>query len=133
MASSFLLRIVTPTRQLLDEQVREVTGPGTQGEFGVLPDHTAFLSSLEPGTLTFRTDAGTRKVAVRGGFAEVASNVMTVLADEAAFASDVDVAKARQELQTAEAELKPLAPTDERYAAAELSRRWAQAKIDAAR
>ena len=133
MASSFQLRIVTPTRQLLDEQVREVTGPGTLGEFGVLPDHVNFLSSLEPGTLIYRTDAGPTKIAVRGGFAEVASNVMTVLADDAIFAQDIDTASARAELQAAEAQLQRLSACDEEYASVDSNRRWAQAKLDAAR
>jgi len=133
MASSFQLRIVTPTRQLLDEQVREVTGPGTLGEFGVLPDHINFLTSIEAGTLVFRTDAGAKKVAVRGGFAEVADNVMTVLADDAMFTQDIDTAKARADLQAAESQLEQLAPTDEPYTAAESNRRWAQARLEAAR
>lgn len=86
MRNAFQLRIVTPARLLLDEQVHEVTAPGTAGEFGVLPDHVTFLTSLESGTLTYRTDAGARRVTVGGGFAEVLNNVMTVLAPEATFA-----------------------------------------------
>ncbi len=133
MANAFQLRIVTPTRQLLDEQVREVTGPGTLGEFGVLPDHVTFLTSLESGTLTFLTDAGAKKVAVRGGFAEVAENVMTVLADDAVFTQDIDIAKTRAELQAAEARLEILSAGDAEYESVDSSRRWAQAKVEAAR
>lgn len=133
MASAFQLRIVTPTRQLLDEQVREVTGPGTLGEFGVLPDHVTFLTSLESGTLTFLTDGGAKKVAVRGGFAEVAENVMTVLADDAVFTQDIDIAKTRAELQAAEARLETLSAGDAEYEGIDSNRRWAQAKVEAAR
>src|SRR5574337_966383 len=131
MADVFELRLVTPRRELLDESVREVTAPGTIGQFGVLPEHVAFLSSLEIGVLTFRTDRGARRVAVRGGFAEVLDNVMTILAEDAQFADDVDAQAARAELTAADTELKDLSPLDESYAAAEARRRWALAKLDA--
>ena len=132
MATAFQLRIVTPSRLLLDEEVREVTAPGTVGEFGVLPDHITFLTSLEIGPLSFRTERGARHLAVRGGFAEVANNVMTVLADDAAFAEDIDPARARADLQTAEAQLKDLSPLDDAFIAADANRRWAHARLDAA-
>jgi F-type H+-transporting ATPase subunit epsilon len=132
MATAFQLRIVTPSRLLLDEQVREVTGPGTLGEFGVLPDHITFLTSLEIGTMSYRTDRGVQRLAVRGGFAEVASNVMTVLADDATFPEDIDAAAARSDLQAADAQLKDLSPLDDAYADADAGRRWAQARIEVA-
>ena len=130
MATAFQLRIVTPNRLLLDEPVREVTGPGTLGEFGVLPDHITFLTSLEIGALSYRSERGTQRLAVRGGFAEVANNVMTVLADDAALAQDIDPAKARADLQAAEAQLKDLSPLDDAYVATDAGRRWAQARLD---
>jgi F-type H+-transporting ATPase subunit epsilon len=132
MATAFQLRIVTPTRLLLDEQVREVTGPGTLGEFGVLPDHITFLTSLEIGTLSYRTDRDVRRLAVRGGFAEVMDNVMTVLADDAALPEDIDTVKVRADLQAAEAQLKDLSPLDDTYAPADAGRRWAQARLELA-
>ncbi len=132
MASAFQLRIVTPQQQLLDEQVREVTAPGTVGEFGVLPDHITFLTSLEIGSIRFRTAEGLRTLAVRGGFAEVADNVMTVLADDAVFAEDIDATAVRRELEGAQAQLLQLSPLAEGYAAADNARRWALARINAA-
>jgi F-type H+-transporting ATPase subunit epsilon len=132
MATAFQLRIVTPNRLLLDEQVREVTGPGTLGEFGVLPDHITFLTSLEIGTLSYRTDRDARRLAVRGGFAEVIDNVMTVLADDAALPEDIDTVKVRSDLQAAETTLKDLSPLDDTYAAADAGRRWAQTRLDLA-
>ena len=56
-ATSFRLRIVTPERLLLDEEVEEVTAPGAAGEFGVLPDHITFLTTLAPGRLIYRIGA----------------------------------------------------------------------------
>lgn len=131
MRDTFELRIVTPTRMLLDEEVREVTAPGTVGEFGVLPDHITFLTSLEAGTLSFRTDGRQERVAIRGGFAEVVDNVMTVLADDAIFAADIDPAAARADLQTAEQELGELSPVEDAYIVADAKRRWAQARLEA--
>src|SRR5512147_579635 len=129
MRDAFELRVVTPRRLLLEEDVREVTAPGTVGEFGVLADHITFLTSLEIGVMSFRTDHGVRRLAVRGGFAEVAGNVMTVLAEDATFAEDVDVNAARSDLQAAEAQLAELSPPDAGFDSADASRRWAVARL----
>ncbi len=129
MQNAFQLRIVTPTRLLLDEEVREVTAPGTLGEFGVLPDHITFLTSLEIGAMSYRTDRGITRLAVRGGFAEVVDNVMTVLAQNAVFPEDIDTVATRADLQAAEAQLQDLSPTDDAYGAAEANRLWAAARI----
>lgn len=133
MADKFELRVVTPNRQLLDEEVREVTAPGSLGEIGVLPDHATLLTSLEIGVMRYRTDQGQSRIAVRGGFAEVANNVMTVLADDAAFPEDVNAGAVEQELHAAEAQAKDLAPADETYAAADAAVKWAKARIEATR
>jgi F-type H+-transporting ATPase subunit epsilon len=133
MATSFQLRIVTPRAQVLDEQVREVTAPGDLGEFGVLPDHIAFLTALQPGVLIYKTDRGAHKVAVRGGFAEVRENVMSVLADEAATPADVNAEAARAELQASEQRLQSPTLTEEERIAADDARRWAAARLETAR
>jgi len=133
MAEHIQLRIVTPQRQVLDKAVLEVTAPGTLGEFGVLPNHAAFLSSLEIGRLCYRDDAGLKRLAVRGGFAEVSDDVMTVLADDAVAAEQVDTERAEAQRSEAEAKLKTLSPLDPAYAEADGIRRWAEARIAAAR
>ncbi len=129
MASTFQLRIVTPGRMLLDAPVREVTAPGTAGEFGVLPDHITFLGSLEVGELRYRADGGDGRIVVRGGFAEVLGNVMTVLADAAMFPADIDPAAAKADAQAATAALANLSPLDPAYANREVDRRWAEARL----
>lgn len=133
MADRFQLRVVTPSRELLDTEVREVTAPGALGEIGVLPDHATLLTALETGVLSYRTDHGLARLAIRGGFAEVAANVMTVLADDAAFAEDVDAAAVEQELRTAESRMRDVVPADEEYAAVDAALRWARARLDVAR
>lgn len=133
MAEHFQLRIVTPVRQVLDQEVTEVTAPGTKGQFGVLPRHCTFLSSLESGPLEYKDERGAHTVAVRGGFAEVNNDVMTVLADQAQFPSEIDAAQAEAELREATAKLEKLSPSDEQYAAVESEKQWAQARLDVAR
>ncbi len=108
MATSFRLRIVTPARQLLDEDVEEVTAPGAAGEFGVLPDHIAFLTVLAPGRLIYKSGGKRHVLAIFGGYAEVADNVMTVLADGAEPVAEIDAQRAERELHDAEAKLAVL-------------------------
>ena len=85
MADVLRLRVYTRERQLVDQDVREVTAPGVYGEIGVLPDHAALVTTLEPGVLSYKDTAGAvASVQVTGGFAEVRDNVMTVLADAGA-------------------------------------------------
>ena len=133
MATEFQLRVVTPTRAVVDQPVTEVTAPGTLGEFGVLPDHANFLTSLDSGRLTYKDGGGAHMLAIRDGFAEVADNVMTVLAEAAEAPAEVNPADARAELQAAEAELAHLAPIDPAFDAAESKRRWAQARLEIAK
>ena len=65
---------------MLDDVVDEVTAPGALGEFGVLPNHIAFLTLLVPGEMSYKDGTTRHYLAVSGGYAEVLDNVMTVLA-----------------------------------------------------
>jgi F-type H+-transporting ATPase subunit epsilon len=131
MADRFQLRVVTPTSEVVNETVSEVYAPGTVGEFGILPDHAAFLSSLEIGVIRFRSSSGERRLAIREGFAEVSDNVMTVLSEEASL--KVDGEAARTDLGSALAKLKDLSVFDEGYAEADAARRWAEARLSLAK
>src|SRR6201984_3853556 len=102
MADKIRLRIVTPTRLLIDEEVDEVTAPGIMGEFGVLPNHIAFLTLLVPGEMSYKKGMTRHYLAVNGGYAEVLNNVMTVLATAAEFSSEIDTNRARQSKDVAE-------------------------------
>jgi len=81
VADRFRLRVYTPERELVDADVREVTAQGAWGQIGVLPDHAALMTALEPGELAYRADGTLTRLQLGGGFAEVRDNVMTVLAD----------------------------------------------------
>ena len=104
-ATSFRLRVVTPERLLLDEEVEEVIAPGVSGEFGVLPDHITFLTTLAPGRLIYRSGGRRQVIAIFGGYAEVVDNVMTVLADGAESAQQIDLESAKRAHQEAEGAL----------------------------
>ena len=132
MADTLRLRIVTPERQMLDEEVDEVTAPGTAGEFGVLPNHVPFLSSLQPGRLLYKQREETHTLAVGGGFAEVSDNIMTVLADSAEAVQEINVERAQVALQKAEERLRTLSPTEPTFAEVDAARRRAQVRIEIA-
>src|ERR1043165_1426095 len=101
-ATSFRLRIVSPERLLLDEEVEEGIAPGAAGEFGVLPDHITFLTVLAPGRLIYLLGNQRHVVAIFGGYAEVVDNVMTVLADGAEPARQIDLETAKTAQHEAE-------------------------------
>ena len=116
MAGTFRLRIVTPERSLLDEDVEEVVAPGAAGEFGVLPDHITFLTVLVTGRLIYKVAGRRHVVAIFGGYAEVADNVMTVLADGAEPVAEIDAARAERTLRDAEAKLTSIDPATPDFA-----------------
>lgn len=132
MADTLRLRIVTPERLLLDEDVDEATAPGAAGEFGVFPNHTTFLSSLQPGRLIYKQGGQTQTLVVGGGFAEVVDNIMTVLTNSAETAQEIKLEQARTELRNAEDALKTLAPVDPAFPDMQAAFRLAQARIDMA-
>jgi F-type H+-transporting ATPase subunit epsilon len=132
MPDTLRLRLVTPERSLLDEEVDEVTAPGVMGEFGVLPNHITFLSTLEAGRLTYKQGGQTRPLVVSGGFAEVVDNVITVLADAAEFAEEIDVERARIALQQAQEQIKDLSPFSPEFAEVQGAFKRAEARIQVA-
>ena len=81
MADRLRLRVYTPERTLVDRDVREVTAQGALGQIGVLPDHAALVTALDPGMLSYRENGAVVKLSLGAGFAEVRDNVMTVLAE----------------------------------------------------
>jgi len=132
MADTIRLRVVTPSRLVLDEDVDEVTAHGELGEFGVLPNHIAFLSTLVPGELSYKQGAGKRSLFVSGGYAEVLDNVMTVLAPSAEFASEIDPGRAQRARERTEKVLSdPNLEEAERTAAEEAAKR-AAARLEVA-
>jgi F-type H+-transporting ATPase subunit epsilon len=96
------LEIVTPDRALVNEQVDEVQLPGSEGYFGVLPGHTPLLASLQVGELWYRVGQEKHYLAIAFGFVEVQPDRVTVLAQIAEKAQDIDVARAEAAKKRAE-------------------------------
>jgi F-type H+-transporting ATPase subunit epsilon len=132
MADKIRLRVVTPSRLLLDDVVDEVTAPGALGEFGVLPDHIAFLTLLVPGEMSYKEGTARYYLAVSGGYAEVLDNVMTVLAPAAEFAGEINTDRARQAKESAEKRMAELNYEDREFNSAETALQWANARLQVA-
>jgi F-type H+-transporting ATPase subunit epsilon len=132
MADKIRLRVVTPTRLVLDEDVDEVTAHGELGEFGVLPDHIAFLSTLVAGELSYKQGATKKLLAVGGGYTEVLDNVMTVLAPTAEFAAEIDVARAQRAKERAEKQLAQLNQEEKDWQTAETALQRALVRLQVA-
>ena len=132
MADKIRLRVVTPSRLMLDEEVDEVTAIGELGEFGVLPNHIAFLSTLVPGEMSFKQGANKRTLAVSGGYAEVLDNVMTVLATAAEFGSEIDSARAQRAKERAEKQLVEVNREEKDFELAEVALQRALVRLQVA-
>jgi F-type H+-transporting ATPase subunit epsilon len=100
--TSLTLEIVTPDRSIVNEQVDEVQLPGAEGYFGVLPGHTPFLTTLQVGELWYRVGQEKHYLAIAFGFAEVLPDRVTVLAQIAERAQEIDVARAEAARKRAE-------------------------------
>jgi len=106
MAGKLMLEVVTPDKSVVSDEAQIVVAPGEYGEFGVLPGHTTFLTTLKTGMLRYNDEGGNeRLVFVNGGFAEVMLNKVTVLAESAERRKDIDVERARAAVKRAEQRL----------------------------
>ena len=107
LPESIQLIVVTPERQLLRETAVEVTIPGLDGQLGILPGHAPLMTELGIGELFYRTSASSQPVvlAVISGFAEVLPDRVTVLAETAERAEEIDLARAEEAKARAEKRL----------------------------
>jgi len=99
------LEFVTPERSIVHLDVDEVEIPGEEGYFGVLPGHAPLLAALKVGELWYRTGSEKRYAFVDGGFAEVVGDRVSILAQVAEHAEDIDVERAEAARRKAEAVL----------------------------
>jgi F-type H+-transporting ATPase subunit epsilon len=94
MAEQIQLQIITPQQEILKVETPWVVLPGTEGEMGILPQHIGLVTTLATGLLKFGVGAGTSGVAVHYGYAQVADDQVTVLAEMAETAEGLDLARA---------------------------------------
>jgi F-type H+-transporting ATPase subunit epsilon len=124
------LQIVTPDRLVVHEQVDEVQIPGSEGYFGVLPGHTPLLASLAVGELWYRK--GTEKIylSLAFGFAEVLPDRVTILAQLAERADEIDVERAEAALKRAEDRLtRPKSDIDYERACIALTKSFSRLQV----
>ena len=100
MADKLNFSLVSPAKELFTGEVDHVIAPGTDGEFGVLPKHAPFMSTLKNGVVrVLDGDATSMRIFVRGGFADVTPEGLTILAEEAVNLADCDASSIADELQ----------------------------------
>ena len=127
--ASIHVEIVTPQALAHEAEAREVRAPGFHGEFGVLPQHTNFLSVVCPGVVTIVTDSGTTRFVVGRGFVEAGPDRLTLLTELCEPADNVDKAAAQQLLESAETILASASPESGDYANARRDADLARARL----
>ena len=126
------LEIVTSEKKVYDEVVDAVTIPTTNGEIGVLPNHAPLISTLKPGILTISNRGASEQLVIAGGFVEVSANKVSILADTAEKADEVNVEAARAERESAERILGSWSGTEEAFEIEKERLEKAQARLSLA-
>jgi F-type H+-transporting ATPase subunit epsilon len=102
MADTFQLEIVTPERVVVRDVAEEMQIPGKDGYLGILPGHAPLITELAVGEITYRKENFTEHLAVAWGFAEVLPDKVTILAETAERAEEIDARRAQEAKQRAE-------------------------------
>lgn len=123
------LEIVTPEKSVLNETVEMVTIPTVTGEIGILENHAPLISSIKPGVLSYTNRGATERMVVSGGFIEVSSNKVSILADLAERGDEIDVEAARQEREESEKILGAWSGTEEEFEVEKERLEKAQARL----
>ena len=122
MADKLTLDIVTPYGHVFTDEVDEIITSGSEGEFGVLPEHVPFLTTMKIGLLTYKKGSETGRFFINQGYAEVGPDKVTILADSAEKSEEIDVERAMQAMKRAEERLKKKEEIDEARATSSLER-----------
>jgi len=130
MADTIQLEIVTPERLVVSEAAEYIEIPGETGYLGVLPGHAPLITELAPGELSYRNGNQTKRLAVAWGFAEVLQDKVTILAEAAERAEEIDTVRAEAAKKKAEADLEKSGLEINEEAQEALQR--AQARLDVA-
>jgi F-type H+-transporting ATPase subunit epsilon len=122
MADTIAFELVSPDRLLMSADVARVVLSGREGDFTVLPGHAPVITTLRPNLVEVDVTEGgeTTRIFVRGGFADVAADRLTVLAEEAVMLDDLDRAALEQRIQDAAEDIDDAASDEERDSAQEL-------------
>jgi F-type H+-transporting ATPase subunit epsilon len=102
MADPFQFELVSPERLLMSAAVEEVVVPGAEGYFTVMKGHAPFMTTMKPGVVDVKRGGANERIFVRGGFADVGVEGLTILAEQAIPLADVDPAMLAQDVRNAE-------------------------------
>jgi F-type H+-transporting ATPase subunit epsilon len=105
MADTFQLEIVTPEKTVVHDVAEEMQIPGKDGYLGILPGHAPLITELSVGEITYRKENYTHHLSVAWGFAEVLPDKVTILAETAERAEEIDARRAQEAKKRAEASL----------------------------
>jgi F-type H+-transporting ATPase subunit epsilon len=122
MADTIQIEVVTPERMVLKETADGIQIPGKGGYLGILPGHAPLITELAVGEISYRHAGETRRISVAWGFAEVLPDKVTILAETAERADEIDVSRAQSAKQRAEEELEKAGPSGDEAAQVALQR-----------
>jgi F-type H+-transporting ATPase subunit epsilon len=130
MAATLKLEIVTPDAKVFSEDVEMVTLPGVEGEMGIYPNHVPLMTQITPGEIIARKGGRDYFLAIGEGFVEVTGDHVSILADMAIRAENIDEAKADEARRRAESRLAERLNDEEAATVhASLSQSLAQLKV----
>ena len=132
MADTIELEIVTPERLVVKTRAEEIQIPGRNGYLGILPNHAPLITELAVGEISYTAAGATTRLAVAWGFAEVLPDKVTILAETAELAEDIDVARAEEARERAQEHIRQAEDAAAYEAAAEALAR-AEARIAVAK
>lgn len=127
MAEELDLEVATPERELVHERVTDVQLPGKDGYLGILPGHAPLLGQLGAGALCYTAAGSSHYLAIDGGFVEVLEDHVRVLADMAEKAEQIDLARAKSELEKSSEKLATAEDPDAALAAVNHAQAWVNA------
>jgi F-type H+-transporting ATPase subunit epsilon len=114
--NTLYVEVVTAERELYNGEADLVSAPGSEGRLGILPRHAPLLTTLAPGELRIRLAGAEEPLFVSSGFLEVYENMVTVLADTAEHAEEINQARAEEARRRAEERLQHVESESERAA-----------------
>lgn len=130
MAMTMHLDVVSAEESLFSGAVQEIIAPGAMGDLGIMPRHSQLITTLKAGELRYKTDDGFASLFVAGGVMEVQPSIVTVLADTAVRAEDLDEQAAKEAQKRAEDALEGKDPEDMDYEAVKAELDAAKAQIE---
>ena len=93
------LEVVSPEKLIMSKSVDMVTVSGTEGDFGVLPGHTALVSSIRPGLLKIEADKDVEIFFISGGFVEVTEDKVSILATDVISPNDINISECEDKIK----------------------------------